>query len=227
MTTLLRALFLALLGATVVAAAMAGGCSGPFGQNTVRGSGAVARENRDVSHFSDVQLSGSGEVIIEQTGTESLTIETDDNLLPYLRTTVRDGSLHLETKRGVSIRPTQAVRYHVTVRNFTGVGISGSGDVRATGIDTDRLTASISGSGSADFAGRADDVSLQVSGSGSFDTSKLNSKNVRVSISGSGDASVNASDRLDATVSGSGSVHYTGNPSVQTHISGSGEVARR
>jgi hypothetical protein len=97
----------------------------------------------------------------------------------------------------------------------------------AEGIDTPRLTASISGSGSARFEGRASELKLDISGSGSIDAAALRSAAVRVDISGSGSAVVNASATLSADVSGSGSVQYTGNaPKVNTHISGSGSVTR-
>ena len=218
-----RALFLAFLSLAVVVS----GCNSAIGSPAVKGSGVVATETRDAFSFTEVRVSGSGEVTIEQTGTESVVVEAEDNLLPLLETRVADGVLHLGLKRNTSIRPMKPIRYRVTVKDLTGVAISGSGSVRATGIDTDRLTADISGSGSADLAGRADVVTLRVSGSGSYDASELQSKSVKVDISGSGDALVNAGDELDASISGSGSVRYGGDPDVRKRVSGSGTVARR
>jgi len=61
----------------------------------VAGSGKVVTEPRTVSGFSRVSLSGSGQVFIDRTGAESVTVTTDDNLLPYIRTEVRDGTLEL------------------------------------------------------------------------------------------------------------------------------------
>src|SRR4030095_14010684 len=76
---------------------IAGGCVGDF--VTVKGSGIARQESRQVHDFSEMSLSGSGEVFIEQTGKESLTIEADDNLLPYLETEVQGGALTLGTVR--------------------------------------------------------------------------------------------------------------------------------
>lgn len=227
MNTLLRALFIMLLAAVVIVSGAAAGCSAQFGSQTVRGSGVVASEPRDASGFSEVRLGGTGEVIIEQTGKDSVTVEAEDNILPLLRTAVENGVLRLDIQNGVSIQTTKPIRYHVTTKTLTGVGVSGSGTVRATGIDADRFTADISGSGNAALAGRADDLKLKISGSGSVDAAGLNSRSVAATISGSGDATVNATDRLDATVSGSGSVRYGGSPQVNQRVSGSGRVARR
>ena len=223
MTTFFRALVLALICAVVVASAIAG-CA-ELNTQTVRGSGVVATETRDVSGFSGVQVTGHGNVVIEQTSTDSLSIEAEDNILPLLETTVENGVLHLRTKRGVSLQSTRPVHYRVTVKSLTGVGISGSGDVKATNVDTDRLAARITGSGSADLAGRADQLEVTIAGSGSWNAADLKSKTARVTISGSGDAAVNAADRLDATITGSGSVQYAGNPTVEKRITGSGSVS--
>jgi hypothetical protein len=226
MSTALRALVVVLLAAVVVVTGMLTGCDA-VGGRVVRGSGSIATERRDVSGFTEVRVNGMGDVTLQQSGTDSLSVEADDNLLPLLETTVRDGVLRLGTKDNVNVHPSRGVRYHVTVRRLTGFGISGSGSVRATGIDTDRLDGQISGSGSATLAGRADTVDLSISGSGSYDAANLQCKSAKVSISGSGDAVVNATDSVDASVSGSGSVHYLGNPSVRSHVSGSGTIARR
>jgi len=223
MTSMFRASLIAVLGIACVVT----GCDGLGSGPAVRGSGVLASESRDVSGFSQVRVDGSGDVVIDQTGTESVSVEAESNLLPLLETRVSNGVLHVGPKPNVNIHPTKPVRFLVTVKNLTGVGISGSGSVRATAIDTDKLTADISGSGSATLAGRADDVVLRVSGSGSYDASRLQSRNVKVDISGSGDAEVNANNHLDASISGSGSVHYSGRPQVTQHVSGSGSIASR
>src|SRR5687767_96183 len=63
--------------------------------DSVNGSGKITTEPRTVSGFSTISLSGSGRLIVEQTGTESLTVTTDDNLLPYIKTEVRANRLEL------------------------------------------------------------------------------------------------------------------------------------
>jgi hypothetical protein len=192
----------------------------------VRGSGVVASEPREAADFSEVWLSGSGDVVVEQTGTESVTVEAEDNILPLLEARVRDGRLTLGTKSNVNLQPTRPIRYHVTVKALTALGVSGSGKFRVEGVDTPHLSAEISGSGSATLSGKADDVRLSVSGSGDYDAARLASKTATVEISGSGSAIVNATDHVEANVSGSGSVRYLGSPTIHKHISGSGAVAR-
>src|SRR5689334_15816439 len=116
---------LALLACATVGPLLAGCSATP----TVRGNGVSATEMRQVVGFSSVDLAGIGQVRIEQTGSESVTIEAEANLLPLLVTTVDNGRLTLATKDNVNVRPTRPVVFHVTVARLQAVSVSGSGDV--------------------------------------------------------------------------------------------------
>ncbi len=190
-----------------------------------RGSGTMATETRDVSGFTEVDLSGSGKALISVTGTESLTVEAEDNILPLLTTEVRNGRLVLGVKQGIS--PTRGIVYTITVVSLESVELSGSGLVSATGVDAGDFDVEISGSGTVVAEGAAGSLDLSISGSGSFDGEDLVSALGNVSLSGSGSAVVNVKDDLDVRVSGSGSVRYLGEPSVSVSIFGSGDVSKR
>src|SRR5438045_6039529 len=122
MTDVFRTSFIAFLALACVVT----GCEGVGTGPAVRGSGVVASESRNVSGFSQVRVDGSGDVVIDQTGTESISVESEDNILPLLETRVSDGVLHVGTTPNVNIHPTRPVRFHVAVKTLTGVGISGS-----------------------------------------------------------------------------------------------------
>lgn len=197
-----------------------GGC-GIIGE---RGSGTMATETRQVSGFHEIDLSGSGHVLVSVTGTESLTVEAEDNILPLLTSEVRNGRLVLGARRSIS--PTREIVYTITVVSLEGVSVSGSGIVTATGIDVSGLDVEISGSGTVVPEGVAERIDLSISGSGRFDGDELVSSSGHVSISGSGRAVVKVTDDLDVEVSGSGRVEYLGDPTVTSSISGSGSVSK-
>jgi len=77
------------------------------------------------------------------------------------------------------------------------------------------------------LSGKADDCTINISGSGDYTARDLVTINTAIHVSGSGDASVNASQKIDASVSGSGDIRYTG-AATQVSISkhGSGGVHR-
>jgi hypothetical protein len=200
-------------------------CSSITGSE-VTGAGALRTESRDVRGFSTIELTGSGDVVIEQTGTESLSIEAEDNLLPDLTSDVSSGTLRLGTREGVNLSPTLAITYRITVDDLAGVQLSGSGSMTAAGITTPAISSDISGSGDVTIDGRAETQSVTISGSGNYSAGDLVTRNSTAEVSGSGNVTVNALDVLKASISGSGNITYTGNPQVSQDISGSGELRR-
>jgi hypothetical protein len=184
-------------------------------------------ETRNVSGFSNVALRGSGRVVIEQSGTESVTVSGDDNLMSDIETVVRGSTLELGQRRGISLSPSRDIVFKVTLKRLDTLEDSGSGVVEARGLQNDKVRIDISGSGEVSADGSADDLDVSISGSGQFRGDGLKSKRTRVDISGSGNAVVASRETLNAIISGSGSIEYIGDPQVHRSISGSGSVQRR
>jgi hypothetical protein len=195
--------------------------------STTGGSGQLATTQREVSGFTKVELSGQGDLTIEQTGTESLTISAEENLLPLLTSDVSGDTLVLGTKPNTTIVPSQPITYSVTVKDLNGLAVSGSGTISAPKLATTDLATKISGSGTITVNGAANDQNLEISGSGRYQAEGLTSKTVKARISGSGNATVMATDVLDVAISGSGSLTYSGNPEVKQEISGSGKLINK
>jgi hypothetical protein len=221
------------------------GCSLSSWSNSwaVQGSGHVVSENRAVSGFDRVTVSGSGHLSIVQGDQEALTVETDDNLLPLIKSEVSGGLLRIGPEN-VNLRPSKTIQYHLQLKNLKELHVSGSLEADAPALHTDQLQLSISGSGKIqlpkletgvlevqvsgsgdlEVAGKADQQSIGISGSGDYRAGELDSQKTAIHISGSGDATVWARVALEAHVSGSGGIKYFGTPQVDTHVSGSGSV---
>jgi len=221
------------------------GCSNFSAWQTVHGSGNVVTEDRPVSGFDGVSVSGGGELILAQGEEEALTIETDDNLLPLIKSEVHNGRLSMGP-RNVNLRPTKSIRYQLKLKKLNdlessgsaqveadsikterlALSISGSGETKVAHLETEALSTQISGSGSLSAAGRAETQVISLSGSGSLRASGLKSSKADANISGSGQASLWVTESLTAQISGSGSVEYRGDAKVDSHVSGSGKVRR-
>src|SRR4051794_8316426 len=102
--------------------------------STTTGSGPLRTEVREVSGFSTVELTTVGDVRIEQTGQESLTIEAQQNLLPELTSVVSDGTLLLGTRSGAHLVAHRPITYHLTVKELVGLSTSASGNQVAVKI---------------------------------------------------------------------------------------------
>src|SRR3954469_23069404 len=128
------------LGAAVLLAGCGAGQLPQGGGGPSSGSGGASTETRSVSGFTTIQLGGNGDVQIQQTGAESLTVTADPALLPLVTSEVKDGALRLGLKDDNAFNDRQRVTYTVTVRNLTGLDIGGSGSMNATGLKTTSLT---------------------------------------------------------------------------------------
>jgi hypothetical protein len=220
----------AYVGYRFVKNVIASGCSDCVYENNggavIRGSGNVTTETRTVGKFTSIDLASSGNVVINRTGADSLSVTGDDNLLSFYTSEVKDGTLYLSFAKGKSFQGKIPI-YRVTVADLRDIHVRGSGDLDASNLDGDALSVIVSGSGDVRLAGRADDLTLSISGSGSVDAAELKAQRAKVGVSGSGDATVNASDTLDARVSGSGSLRYLGAPKLTSDVTGSGSIEHK
>jgi hypothetical protein len=214
------------IGLVVGVIGLAGCGLGALTGGGVTGSGNLKTEVRQVSNFSQVDFSAVGTLTIEQTGIEGLSITADDNILPILTSDVSNGVLHLGAKDNQNYTTEKPITYLLSVKTLTGLTLSGTGATQASNLDTQTMTVTMSGAGSATLHGKANDQQVTVSGVGSYDGSDFATKTAKATVSGVGSAIINASDTLDATVSGVGNVEYIGNPKVTSHVSGVGTVKK-
>ena len=198
-----------------------------WGRGTT-GSGKIVSDTREVSEFSKVHLTGSGDVVITKGAKREVRVEADDNVIENVRTEVgSDGTLTLGMKKGSWNNV--HLKYTIVNPTLEGVDISGSGSINVEGdFDAKQMQSGISGSGSVRFkGGKTARHEIRISGSGSVMADNLEADDVTVEISGSGSANVHAKKTLNAQIRGSGDVYYKGSPSVTQSIRGSGSLVKR
>jgi hypothetical protein len=193
-------------GVTVVLPSVEFSDDGP--RERVRGSGNVVTEDVLVRNFDRVSLTGIGDAIITQGETESLRIETDDNILPYIETEVRNGTLVIgltDAAWGKNLRPT-TLQFHVGMKEVTGLDISGAGGISAAALEVERLRVDIGGAGDIDVDTlEAVELSVGISGAGSLNVGTLNAEESSVSINGAGDVNLAGQvEQQDIRVNGAG-----------------------
>lgn len=214
---------------------------------TERGSGKVATQTREVSSFDSIEVSYPAQVFVSQGSAESVEIEAEDNLLPGLKTEVRNNTLRVfyRVEDGKRVSPTKVVKITIVVKDLKDVDFESAGELTLTGIETDDLTVSVSGAGnlklekisarnlavvlsgagSMTASGETDDLRLVISGFGTYHGQEMHSQTAGVNLSGAGSATLWVDDELDAQISGAGSINYYGEPSVSKNISGAGSVS--
>ena len=192
----------------------------------VTGSGRIVRQNRAIDDFRAVELMGFSNAVIQLGAQPSLTIEADDNLLPYFTSNIERGVLRLDTRGSLRARTTP--RIFITVPNLEAVTTMGSGNVAINGVANQRLTLVTRGSGNIRATGRTGNLTATVQGSGNGDVRGVAAGRANVAVHGSGNAWVSTSGAVSASAFGSGNVYVLGRPSsLQVSEAGSGRVIAR
>ena len=212
----------------------------------VQGNGNIKKQTRELGHFSGLSMGIDGKLELKLGNTESITIETDDNLLPLIEAVIEHGTLKIRTvKRNMNL-DTRNLRIVVQAKDIDHVTLAGSGAIEAASLhapklkfdlggsgsinvksmDSESVSIAIGGSGNFKGAGNAGELSVSIGGSGDVQAGKLKANSASVSVAGSGQATIWARDSISATIAGSGDINYYGDPKVSTSIVGSGSTKR-
>ena len=213
----------------------------------VKGSGNIKKQARELAHFTGVSLSLPAALELRIGNTESVTIETDDNLLPLIETVIENGNLKLRpTKRNANLHA-RSMKIVVYAKQIERLSLGGSGSIESDALRGNKLTFDLGGSGSIKLkgvegeavaisvggsgnfksgAGKAGSLSVSIGGSGDVDVGQVQAADASVSVAGSGTAVVWANTGLSVTIAGSGDVNYYGDPKVSRTVVGSGGTKR-
>jgi len=210
------------------------------------GNGKVIKQDRKVSSFNGIEVSGAFQVYLKQGDNEAVTVETDENLLSFIRTEVVDGTLIIETKDRPFHATTKMIVY-VTFKGLKSIDLSGAVDLETqnklilsdlkldvSGASDSKLEIAVQkldldGSGASKllFRGSAIDVRMDLSGASEIFAFDMPSESYSIELSGAGKAEINVSKKLTAEISGAGTVKYKGSPTViDQEVSGAGKIKK-
>jgi hypothetical protein len=122
----------------------------------IKGSGIVKSESREVVKFSSISFETEGNLTVQQTGKESLSISADDNLLSLFESRVADRTLYLNTSKGSNINPSKPAEFVVQVKSLESINMEGVGSIEVKDIEGKKLSVTHSGVGEVTVTGSAD-----------------------------------------------------------------------
>lgn len=197
------------------------------GGRTVRGSGDIVEEKREVEDFNQINLDCSIDIHVKIGEPRSLTVIGDDNLLEYVVTEVAErGTLFVDLDRSISTR--RGIHLEITIPNLETLEIDGSGDVDIEGLHSERFRVDIDGSGDVDVRGTAKNVEIIIDGSGDVTFDELDAEFIEIDSDGSGDIKLSGkAQRVEFNTHGSGDVNARRLTTIDAYVqtSGSGDVA--
>ena len=194
-----------------------------FNVGGVRGSGNVITQKRDLSGFHALEVSNTIQVDVTAQKDFSVTIETDDNIVPLVETELTNGVLEISCDKHVST--SSPIRVHITAPDIDKVEVSGVSGVTLTNIKNSAFSADVSGASKVKVDGETSQLKIEVSGASKVDAQNLTADNGTVSTSGASGANVNVTGTLRADASGASHVNYSGTPKdIQKKTSGASSV---
>jgi hypothetical protein len=191
----------------------------------IYGSGTVETVSIAATDFDHIVADGGFALNITQSGKESVTVTTDNNILPYLTIEVVERVLYLKPKPDVNLHPS-ALRYEVQCQALHRLLTNGSAEVTLNQIGGTKLVLESNGSGRLSCQGTVESLGIEINGTGSCSARELTAHTVTVAIAGSGEVAVSAAHTLSIVIRGAGNVTYWGNPTVEQVIQGAGRVTK-
>ena len=210
-----------------------------------RGSGNITSQNRNVSGFNSIDVSGAIDVFVKQDSSTSVRIDTDDNIQQYVDAYTEGSTLVIHVQRGIRVRPSRKIKVYVSNPEFREFEASGASSFRSeneissgtalhvglTGasnadlaFNSPRVSVEISGASNITIRGKTKDFEGGASGASEIKGFDLLTENSDMKISGASSAEVYASVKLQGNVSGASHIRYRGNASTSISSSGASGV---
>jgi hypothetical protein len=204
---------------------------------------APEKKMKALPHFTTIDLSGLGNLIIKQTNKEAnFTVEAETAILPLVVVYVKNDVLYIDLKNA-SEHTEAKINFYLSVKELKTITSSSSSTITIEGfkadeltvnlvsfgegkinVDVNKLNVKLEGGSRMTASGNAEQQMITINGAGEFHGARLAGKNVSLELSGTSLATVAASDNLTVKISGEGKVHYCGRPSITKDISGKGSI---
>lgn len=213
----------------------------------LRGDGKLLREERTLHSFDKIHIDGTFFIILYQSEEESVSIEADGNLLPYINTEVNQGELRVSFEQGVNLSQFKKMNVTIHLKDLHKLYLKGENIVKSEGqlilnhldiikkgsgtldlnLSCETLTTKAYNSGSLILVGATHKVEIFNMSKGKIYAKKLIGQYSSIQVTGTGNVTAHAEEEIDIFVTGTGSLLYTGEPKVSRYfVTGKGKVKK-
>lgn len=209
----------------------------PVFADGVKGNGDIQSQDRKVSNFSGIKVSGAYTIYLSQNDECSLRVVADENVQKIIKTEVKNDILYIKNEK--SIKNAKKMELYIGFKYLRFIKANGAISLKNENdlkfdelkieingassakleLSANKLSIDNSGASSIHLKGKADELDIDISGAGSVNAIDLKVSEARVDISGVGTGKVYVEDKLRVSISGIGSVKYKGDPTVTSDIS--------
>ncbi len=201
----------------------------------VSGTGEIASQTVNLANFTEVELKKIGEVEVLSGSEYKVEISDYENLLPYAKVYMEGERLIISydsvqvmgSKLKISITiPDQLSKVVLSgsgnifvnsgfVSDKVHLIVSGSGNISASGVNSQNVDIVMSGAGKIEAKGKTENFTLEVSGSATIQCKELISNNADCDLRGVSTVFVSVEDKLKVNAFVVGSLTYYGSPILE------------
>ncbi len=216
-----------------------------------KGSGKILKEQREAASFEGIEVNNAIRVFLTQGDKESVEVESDDNIVPYIQTKVRDKILHITLQGNNQIRnfsPQLPMNVYVSMKDLREIKAYSASSVKAEStfttekleldissaatlkleVKTQTLDVEISSAASVTLTGSTNKMKADLSGASHFNASDLETLKADIDMSGASSAKIKVTEELQYDVSGASRLIYSGNPQIyNAEVSSAGSVKKK
>lgn len=235
------------IGLILLGMLMAGAVSAEV--KKIKGTGYLVVHDRQADQsFTRVSVQQSITLYISQGKTEGITVEADDNIIPYIKTEIKNGQLNIFLDPEVIVRGytgNECFRVHACYHGYKRGGCgrlegsspftvnkleivaSGAGSVKLE-VKGSEVDVEASGAARLELKGEVEQFDLEMSSAATLKAWELRVKNCDAEISGAAKAEVSISGQLEAEISSAGILIYDGTPRItKQNVTGRGTLVKR
>jgi len=211
--------------------------------DAVAGKGAPEKYEIKVGEYNRIKVEGGAwEIQYYSAPSDTVTLEIQPNLREYFAAEVINGELIVRNTKRINFYSKKSLFPVLTVStpalssltitgacNFKTIDkiktdtfkleIRGAGDGKAE-LDVNSLKTNMSGAGSFELFGKADNAEIKFGGAGELIASSLQIREASVNFSGAGTIRINCSEKLSIEARGVGLVEYKGSPNLNLSTNG-------
>ena len=211
----------------------------------IKGNGKVKTDVRQVNGFNRVVVQGLVELFLSQESTESVKIESEENLISLFKTSVSDSTLYVfvpSVKKALKLNVTVAYKdlkqiillNEVTlqsekVANFDDIEIICGGSSRLNfEYKAARSTIKVLDNSAVSLRGYSEYLTVEAHDETEVNAFDLQSDNCTVIGSGFAEISINVKKKLGVTMSGNCNLYYMGEANIwQRNFTSTGLITKR
>ncbi len=205
----------------------------PSKAQRVTGNKNVVSQERLVDAFTGIEAGGAFNIYLTTKEEGSLIIETDENLLPLITTSVKNNTLKISSS---GIRNATRLNVYISSPEINYINASGAASIESTNalatdrleviasgasdiklvVDVDELKTEASGASTIRLSGNAKNHHAKGSGASDIKAKSLQTINATAVSSGASSVTINATGQASRKTSGAGTINISGNPDIIT-----------